>query len=219
MRNHGDEVATARVYQKDYTFSSDGSNVYGDPGGSERSNAGWIAFGPKLTDIPPGGAVKIDYTVAVPDDGSLVGTYWSLLMIEEVPRAALAQPIDQMTAGVAQVLRYGVQVVTHVGDTGARTLRFADKALTVTQDGNRSFHADIENTGDRGLRPFLWLELYDAEGVRMGPYRSERKRLFPGTSVRYSVDLTEVPSGSYQAFVVVDNGDEYAFGAQYGMEF
>ena len=50
-------------------------------------------------------------------------------------------------------------------------------------------------------------------------FETDRKRLYPGTSVRYSVDLTEVASGSYQALVVVDNGDEHVFGAQYGLEF
>ena len=140
-------------------------------------------------------------------------------MIEEASPSGGDGAVGDKQAGVRQVLRYGVQIVTHVGDTGARTIRFADKMLTLTGDGRRMFFADVENTGERGLRPFVWLELYDMDGVKLGPYRSERKRLYPGTSARYSVDLTEVPGGSYQAFVVVDNGDEYAFGAQYGLEF
>ena len=224
VRNPGETTGTARVYQTDYMFFSDGSNVYGEPGELDRSNAEWITFGPRLLELPLGASSTIEYVVDVPADESLVGTYWSLIMVEEMTGTSPAGDaadgqVEEMKAGVSQVLRYAVQIVTHVRDSGTRTLQFGDKILTVAADGARVLHADVENTGERGLRPFLWVELYDSDGIRLGPYQSERKRLYPGTSVRYSVDLSEAPSGSYQAFVVVDNGDEYAFGAQYGLEF
>ena len=224
VTNRGETTEVARVYQTDYMFFSDGSNAYGEPGELDRSNAEWITFGPRLLELPPGASSAIEYMVDVPDDDALVGTYWSLIMVEEIPGGSSPSDqadgrVEEMEAGVSQVLRYGVQIATHVGDGGTRTLQFGDKMLTVAADGARVLHADVENTGERGLRPFLWVELYDSDGIRLGPYQSGRKRLYPGTSVRYSVDLSEAPSGSYQAFVVVDNGDEYAFGAQYGLEF
>lgn len=219
VRNTGSDPATTEIYQADYLFWSDGSNAYGEPGGDERSNAGWITFVPRTAEMPPNGSVSIEYWVAVPADSSLVGTYWSLLMVEERDPPRPVGSAGEMEAGVTQVLRYAIQIVTDIGDTGSRAVRLVDKMLTLTADGHRTFHVDVENTGERRLRPFVWIELYDADGTRLGPYQSERKRIYPGTSARYSVDLSDVPSGSYQAFVVVDNGDEHAFGAQYGLEF
>ena len=162
VTNSGETAGVARVYQTDYMFFSDGSNAYGEPGELDRSNAEWITFGPRLLELPPGASSTIEYVVDVPDDGALAGTYWSLIMVEEMPvTPSMSDPADgrveEMEAGVSQVLRYGVQVVTQVGDSGTRTLRFADKMLTVTADGTRELHADVENTGERGLRPFLWV--------------------------------------------------------------
>lgn len=124
-----------------------------------------------------------------------------------------------MRAGIRQVVRYAIQLVTHMGETGSREIRFADRALVLGEDGTRRLHVDVENTGERSLRPYLWVELHDSTGGRLGRFESDRKRLYPGTSVRYMIDLSGAPSGSYQALVVVDNGDEHVFGAEYGLEF
>lgn len=144
-------------------------------------------------------------------------------MVEELvgawPSGEHGDRSDETRAGVKQVLRYGIQMITHVGDTGVCTLRITDKMLTVTEDGRRVLLADIENTGERAQRPHVWVELYAESGSRIGPFKSDKRRLYPGTSARYMVDLSDAPTGSYQALVVVDNGDEHVFGAQYGLEF
>lgn len=224
VRNTGDASRRARVYQTDYLFFSDGRNVYGAAGVDERSNAGWLTLSTDYLELPPNGSVPVEYVAAVPPDGSLRGSYWSLVMIEELPADARGSGRDGVPAGsmqstVRQALRYGVHLVTHVGDTGSREIRFADKALVETEDGARTLYVDVENTGERTLRPHLWLELHDSSGGRPGRFETGPKRLYPGTSVRYAVDLTEAASGSYQALVVIDNGDEHVFGAQYGVTF
>lgn len=222
VRNTADEPRTARLYQKDYMFFSDGTNVYGTAGGDARSNAQWISLSSNYVEVPAHGSVEVEYATDVPPDESLKGSYWSLVMVEELPQGSDDGPestLGDMQARVNQVLRYGVQVVTHLGDTGDRAVRFADKALEQSTDGTRTLRVDVENTGERCMRPHVWVELHDSSGLRLGRFECDRKRLYPGTSVRYVVDLTGAPSGSYEALVVVDNGDEHVFGAQYGMEF
>jgi hypothetical protein len=222
VRNTDDQRRCARLYQKDYLFFSDGTNVYGTAGEDARSNAEWISLSSNYVEVPARGSATVEYVAGVPRDESLTGSYWSLIMIEELPgdeAGGLKNAPDEMQARVRQALRYGVQLVTHLGDTGERTVRFTDKALVQPGDGTRTLQVDVENTGERCLRPHLWVELHDSSGSRLGRFESDMKRLYPGTSVRYSVDLSSAPSGSYQALVVVDNGDEHVFGAQYTMEF
>jgi hypothetical protein len=223
LRNRDEVPQAVRVYQADYLFFSDGRNVYGAPGSLDRSNADWITFSPRFLEVPPNGSATIEYAVSVPGNEALVGTYWSLIMVEELANGPLSgqsvRAEGEVHTGVRQVLRYGVQVVTHIGDTGTRVLRFADRALTATADGRRTLRADVENTGERALRPYVWVELHDDTGGRLGRFQTDRKRLYPGTSARYTIDLSDVPGGSYQALVVVDNGDEHVFGAQYNLEF
>ncbi|HET6566508.1 MAG TPA: hypothetical protein VFG50_01000, partial [Rhodothermales bacterium] len=46
VRNQTAESQEVRVYQTDYLFYADGTNVYGAPGSTRRSNASWITYNP-----------------------------------------------------------------------------------------------------------------------------------------------------------------------------
>jgi hypothetical protein len=222
VRNHGDRAEFVRIYQSDYMFFSDGTNTYGTPGSDERSNAGWVEFSPNYMEILPGSAADVEFAVSVPPDSSLAGSYWSLMMVESFRSAAENEvwqgEDEENRADITQTVRYGVLVVTNIGDTGERSVRFTESALSVDENGARTLLVDVENCGERGLRPQLWVELHDRSGRRLGRFESEPRRIYPGTSVRFRIDLSDAPSGSYQALVVVDNGDEHVFGAQYSLE-
>ena len=217
LKNKGDSPSQVKIYQTDYFFASDGKNIYGDTGSMHRSNGRWITFSPNLLLIPPNDTASVYYTVTVPEETGLKGSYWSMLMVEPTSSAG-AQVIKaeegKAELGLQVVIRYGVQIVTDIGDTGVINIRFLDKKL-VRSDTGRNLQLDIENIGERRLKPSLWAELYNAEGEDIGRFESEKKIIYPGCSVRYSLDLTEVPKGEYKALVIVDNGDENLFGAQY----
>ena len=114
--------------------------------------------------------------------------------------------------GVRQVLRFAVQVVTHVGQTGSRQLKFA-KVQLAAKDGKRQLLVDAENTGERWLRGRLWVELYAKDGASSAGSTGPGLRMYPGTSVRYTVDLAGVLAGTYKALIVIDCGGDDVFGA------
>ena len=71
--------------------------------------------------------------------------------------------------GIRQVIRYGIHMVTHIGDTGVRRLEFLKTRLL--REGERKIlQVDIENIGERLLKSFLWAELYDEEGSHIGRF-------------------------------------------------
>lgn len=217
IRNIGDQPQEVRIYQTDYLFFCDGTSVYDVPGQVPRSNVDWIAFSPKRAIIPPQEEVAVNYTVKVPDDRPLSGTYWSMLMVEEISKSSPEAPEEErgeVRLNIRQVWRYGIQMVTHIGDTGSRKLEFLDTKLLRDGEG-RTLQVDIENIGERWLRPLLWAELYNQEGSFMGRFEGECLRIYPGTSARYRVDLSEVPKGAYKALVVADCGGDDLFGATY----
>jgi hypothetical protein len=220
IRNPLEEPAEVKIYQTDYLFFFDGRSIYGEPGNIKRSNAQWISFSPHRLVIPPKERSAVEYTVKVPEDETLGGTYWSMLMIEEISNSSLeaSEPEkDRVELGIRQVLRYGIQMLTHIGDTGTRKIKFLDKKL-ISKDGRTILQMDIENIGERWLTPTVWVELYNSQGTELGRFESGKRRIYPGCSVRYKVDLTDVPKGKYKALVVADNGDEYVFGAKYDLE-
>jgi hypothetical protein len=211
IQNSSDERQEVKAYQTDYLFFHDGKNIYGEPGKLGRSNANWITFSPERFIIPPKDSYTLKYTVKVPDNEALVGTYWSVIMVEGV--APVSSDTIRNGIGVRQVMRYGIQMVTHIGNTGERKIKFLNTQLLRVQE-KRILQIDVENIGERWLRPVLWTELFDEEGGQKGKFDGRKIRIYPGTSARIRVDLSEVPDGKFMALVVADNGDEYIFAAQ-----
>jgi hypothetical protein len=209
IANIGKEAAEAIVYQTDYLFYADGTNQYGDPGFLPRSNAKWIEFSPKQFVIPAEDKAVINYTVHVPAVDSLAGTYWSLLMIEPVNKSTPELTKGQI--GIISIVRYGIQLITHIGDTGSRNIRFFDTGLT-KEESSMFFQVSLENNGQRMLTPLPWIELWDQNGKEVGKFEGVQARIYPGTSVKQKIDISSVKPGSYKALLVADAGGEDVFG-------
>lgn len=226
VKNDTNEPQEAKVYQTDYLFSFDGTNNYGEPGTMPRSNAAWVSFSPSFVVLPPQGMVTVHFTVNVPTettDRKLVGTYWSMLMVEGIPKgsaeSSLPRDPKKTQMGIRQTIRYGIQIATHIANTGVKKIKFINAKLLKLEDGKSVLQVDIENTGDIGIRPDCYVELFDDKGASIGKFSGHTYRIYPETSVRQSIDLSSVKKGSYKALVVVDAGGDDIFGAQYTLQF
>lgn len=220
LKNTGTESASVKIYQTDYLFSSDGSNHYGKPGELPRSNAAWITLYPadRIT-IPPSATASINYSLQVPARQDLTGSYWSMVMLELLPEASgaeLSGEKGRIKAGVQTILRYGIQIVANIGDSGTRNVKFLEKKLSYAQ-GKKTLELDIENTGERELKPLVYVELFNADGTYAGKFECPPTRFYPGCSIKCTFDLSSLAKGTYKTLVVADNGDEYVFGAQYDL--
>ena len=222
LGNNKLEPKEVKLYQTDYLFFCDGRTQYGEPGKLRRSNADWVTFSPSQLTVPPEGQAVVNYTIEVPEHKSLVGTYWSILMVEpiteESPESALRPEGGEAGVGIRQVVRQAIQFVTHIGDTGSPKPRFVGTKLLAKQDGGQILQVDLENEGDRWMKPQVWAELFNEEGRSIGKFESGTKRIYPGTSVRYQIDLSAVPQGEYKALVVGDAGGDHVFGARYTLK-
>jgi hypothetical protein len=215
LRNSGTVPEQVKIYQTDYFYTSD-APVYGEPGQLPRSNARWIAFSPAQITVPAGEAVPVNYSIQVPDDTTLRGTYWSMLMVEPIapgsPESASADA-GRVVLQIRQVFRYGLLVITDVAPQEARReVRFSALKLAA-REGRPVLDVDVESTGDRGLSGELWVELYSDDGGYVGKFAGGKKRLLPGTSVRYAVDLSGLGRRTYKALLVLDSGGDDVFGA------
>jgi hypothetical protein len=223
LRNDGAQPAEAKIYQTDYGFSCDGTTDYGEPGRLPRSNARWIRFRPDRPVIPPRGSVVVQYTVTVPANtaaDSLRGSYWSMLMVEEIPSGSAESSLQhagQKGMGLRQSIRYGVQIATHITGTGTPSIQFSDPSLVPVDSTARALRVSVTNAGETWMRPEVYLELFDASGRSHGRTQGSVFRMYPGTCVRHEFRLPSLPAGAYTALVVVDAGGEQAFGAQYSV--
>ncbi len=217
IKNAGGSPCKVKIYQTDYLFYADGSNSYGLPGSNPLSNAKWVALSTAWVTVPAGQTAPVNYSVQVPKNPDLRGTYWSLIMVEPVEAAGDNPGVKgKYVLGLQTSVRYGVQIITDIKDTGTRSIAFLNKKISA-ENGNKVFQFDIKNTGERWLNPTVLVQLYNKNGKSLGTFGSEKKRIFPTCSVRHKILLPDIPKGEYKAVVIVDNGDQYVFGANYEM--
>lgn len=213
LRNPGSEAVSVRVYQTDYLFYADGRTLYPDAGSDARSNADWMRVTPPAAVVPAGAMIEIAYTVAVPRADALSGTYWSMVMVEPVREDGASVSAEQ-GIGLSTVVRFGVQVATHVGGDTEHRLDIVDARVTSDEAGRRLAFS-LVNSGRTGYRPLVSLELYDATGSVVATRTDQRGLLYPGTSTLQDFDLAGLAEGAYRALIIVDTGAPEVFGAQF----
>ncbi len=220
ISNKDNESQDIKIIQTDYRFRYDGTNYYGNPSENPRSNAEWITFNPVQFTIPPKGNSVVDYTIRVPKDGGLVGTYWSMCMVEAVPKdEADESDLPRGSIMMRSIFRTGIQMRVNIGNPGGtHELTFLDAEL-VRENSARTLHVDIENVGEIFLSPSLSVELYDMKGKITGTFTGNKRGIYPETSKRFTVDLSDVPQGKYKALIIADCGGDYVFGADYTLNF
>src|SRR6476661_2187449 len=76
IRNTTATPQSVRIYKSDYLFYANGTSHYDDAGTTPRSNANWVKPSASSVVVPPIGELPAGYTIAVPANDTLRGTYW-----------------------------------------------------------------------------------------------------------------------------------------------
>lgn len=219
IQNTGQEVEEVKLYQTDYRTEAGGATYYPDPGTMERSNSDWVTVSPKRFFISGGESYTVHFSITIPSDESLTGTYWSLLMVEGIPKESPESSNynpEEVNVGVQTILRYGVRMITHINYTGTITPEIISSRLEKEELRTYLF-LDIANSGTRLFRVNFWAELYTEDGDFIGKFEGDKLAVFPGSSVRFRTDLTSAPKDKYLALVVLDCGENNVFGINYNL--
>jgi hypothetical protein len=215
LANASEQVRSVRLYQTDYRFTQAGDSHYDQPGTLSRSNASWITLNQLFVTLQPKEEINVEFELVVPELNVLTGTYWSVIMVEGL------KPPDTETStqgiSINTILRYAIQIISHIGDTGSRNLEFLAFDLSQSE-GIAQFDVSIGNSGERGLRPELSLELFDENGRSVGIFRADSKRIYPDTSTRFTIPLRDIPPGNYTGVLLADCHDDYIFGTNVSIQ-
>jgi len=219
IQNTGSTAEAVRLYQTDYAFKADGTSSFDAVGKQERSNAAWISLQSPQVTVMPGTTVIVPYSVNVPASGGLRGSFWSVIMVEGAtkPAAATSAP-GKVELGLGTVVRYAVQVATHIGESGTRSVKFT-KAGVASGDSTSAIELDVSDVGERAYRPVLRVELYDADGALLAQKKQARGLLYPGSSLRQHFDFGKLPTGTYKAVIFADTGEDTVYASQYTVRF
>ena len=212
VSNSSDSKATVKIYQTDYSTSASGKVIYGEPGSDPRSNSDWINIDQNRVQIAGNSRKSFRYEVRVPEK-KLAGSYWSTIMID--PLVSSSAKTNNGGSMLTQTIRYCIKIVTNIGTTGKRKLEIADVEL-YRKEGKIFLKVGAENSGERVLFPQIWADIYSTEtGEKINRFEGGRKHIFPGSSVSYNIELSEISKGTYKTMLIFDNGDENVWGAQF----
>jgi hypothetical protein len=213
----------ARLTRTEYNAqggSASDSTALGRP---RRSNVQWLTDIPATVTVPPGSTANVVVRVVVPNDSTLRGTYWSAILVETVdnaePELKSATDAKRNSLGISMRVRYAVQIATHVGDAATSKLDFSAVRSMVDSLGQPVLELEVQNPGERGLRPMMTIELYDAAGQIVSRQQQQRGLLYPGDRFQQRFRFDGLKPGEYTALVLADAGGTEVFGVQLRLRF
>lgn len=217
VKNNSEEDRAIIVYQRDLSFNYKGETFYEEGGTLNRSNASWLVINPLSLVLGPYQEAEILYEVYVPQNDSLRGSYWSAIMIEPAPD--LDTSVIETGLKVQTIVRYAVQIACNIRDeSSAASLKFLDVDFTKLE-GKHYLKIDAENDGEKLLKTVMAVELFNAEGVSIGVFKSPKSSTYPGQSRRYIIEIPDsVEAGNYQALLIAESQDDEVFGVQLSLE-
>lgn len=215
--NDRDESEQIDLTLTDYRCNSSGEHFFDQPSGkAERSNASWIHLGQERVTLAPQEVRDIFYTVEVPKNENLKGSYWSVLLIE--PTEALPSKDDEKEGFKLRIkVRYAHHIVTNVQEASPKLKVLQKEIKEISGEPYLVLH--VVNQGELFINPELTFTLYDKEGKLEKTLKAQPERLYPGNPQSFYVPLKELSKERLQeplkGFIMFDGHGNHLFGDQF----
>lgn len=208
LDNVGTEPWTGTIRLADYRTDLE-RPLFEAPGAVERSCAGWMSVEPSTFTLAPSERGTLNYRVSIPDDPTLRGSYWGVVLIQDLDTQVVAEERKEGFQ-LLQASQTAVRINVEVGSGAEARLEFSSINLEPSDQGNR-LDIVVANSGERWGKVTPRIELYDPNGTKVGPFFGEARSLYPGSTWKYALPLTDVPPGDYAMLVIADGGPLGAF--------
>lgn len=209
VENTAKTPQNVKLYQKDYSYTANGTSYYNDPGTNERSNLHWIKLNTNLLKIEGKSKANVSYEIMVPKNID-TGSFWSVIMVEPVDEIKPSN--DKPGVQIKSVIRYSIQIIT-TKDQPAQALLNFNSINLIKQEGKQVLEIDLANNGQLYHTVEVSIEIFDNKtGDNRGAYKSSRLSLLPNNSKRFTIDLTTIAPGTYSAALLAATHDDHIFG-------
>lgn len=206
--------ANFKIYLEDYRQELD-QTFYEAPNTTPRSNASWIKIATSEFSVPANSKRNIPIEIAVPNNPELVGSYWSLVMVEPAPVR------DPNREGLTIVNRYGVSVITTLVG-GYSDFNFENPIFNESESEIPQFTVHATNIGTDIAEANVYLDIFGSDGTELSRIDAGELKFRPDNPRQLTFDFSELPSldeGVYTALLIVDAGEDNLFGARYSLDF
>ena len=153
------------------------------------------------------------YTINVPNDIDLKGSFWGVLMVE------IEKPIkeDELEYGVKleSKVRYGIQIIADINERTPSELEFYNIKIDEVES-SKIINVDVQNKGIFFVQPTLVLEVFDENGEQVKKMEVKFKKIYPNSCKPFNLDISDLPKGAYTAVLVADyGGNMYAIDLEF----
>ncbi len=214
VQNNGSRDEKIIIYQEDLLLSCDRKTVYEKVNSHTRSSANWLNLNVNEKVLKPNEIYDIRYSVNVPSQKGIQGSYWSIIMIEGV------SPIkEEVESGVKidSKVRYAIQVINNVGNVVNGVLSFENIALDTREKALKVIDVKLKNGGLFLAKAKITVEIYDMAGRKVKILKSVERKIYPEKCTHFEVEVKDLPKGTYNGIVIADNGKDL-FGSNLTLE-
>lgn len=204
LRNESDEAKRIIFYKKDLTaYCSEGIR-YIDNAETGRSLTEWLSTTIDEKTLEPNEEYTLFYSIELPE-GIEKGSYWSVLMIEG------ADPIEELQpsgVNVNSIMRYAVQIIADNGSIEKSELFVSDLGMEDSEDSTsttKKMNVMVKNNSEFSEKVRLYLEVYNESGEKVETFVCLNRRIYPQMCSSYILELKDLPKGTYETVLVMDN--------------
>lgn len=208
-----------KFYFQDYRYYASGEVFYDDPAlkHNPRSNAEWISLPTMFLTLKPESKYELPFEIHVPDSLVKDGTFWCMIMAEGVEPVVFDEA-PQEAIQIRSVIRYGIQIATHVSKKETKDIVFENFALQYDKEKKPTLSFDIQNSGNVSLKPDLKIELFNKEGKSVKVFHNPRGRIYPEMSIRNTISLSDIEQGAYKALILADTENDDVFATEINID-
>lgn len=208
LLNNSDSEQRVRFDLSEAIFTCDNGRKFVEDNPHNQSATDWYKSELNELSLAPYERYTYRYKISIPDNHTLSGTYWTVLMVSV--EAPIKEEVLNNSVGLNTKIRYAVALLTHVNSLDDVNLQFNDVMLDQVSDITRNqLDVKVQNFGSFVEGVVLTLEVYDANGNRIHKIKSDRNMVFPGVCRNYKLDISEIPPGEYQCLLLADSRKEF----------
>lgn len=208
IKNDTDKPQKFRVNKYDFNMNGKGKTGFLPSGTGKYSLSKWLNLSPTFVEVAPGEKKAINFTVAVPADGSGERSAWNVIMVEqEEPRNRL-EPAKKsegtVALGVIPTFAFGVFVYQNPPNVANNQVEITNFKFT-EKDSINVMSIEATNTGDGIAYCTSYIDLTHLDSGKQQRLSVKRFTIVPELIRDFNYTLPKsLPKGKYVAVGVLD---------------
>jgi len=172
-----------------------------------RSSSTWIDSNVNEKILAPKEQYALKFTIQIPEDEVLRGSYWSVLMVSvDNP---IKEEVIRNEIGLNTKIQYAVGLITNVNTTDDVNIDFNEVKSDKLSNSKKNLKVKMINNGLFSEAVTITLEVYNQEGTKIREIKSKRLLVFPNVCRNFQIDIADLPSGTYECVLLADARESF----------